>query len=220
MRPDLAERTYEILLQGLTLRDRLRSGSRPSVGSEQAKFKSLLGPANAATPWGSSNDPTRSVGMEGGEREFLGIRYALTCWLDEVLIDAGWREWDENKLESALYRTNVRYGNFWQQARLGEAIPETADAQEAFYLCVALGFRGELGEEPQRLKDWASAARNRATKSVGKEPPPLPERAPVTDVPALLGIDRYRKMTRRLLLGVLVAIPVTVFFVALLFRSS
>lgn len=217
MRADLSDRTFDILLHGLTLRDRLRSGGSPHLAGEQAKLKSLLGPANAATPWGSANDPTRSVMSESGG-EFLGMRYALTCWLDELLIDAGWREWDENKLESALYRTNVRYGNFWQQAKLAEAVPDAADAQEAFLLCVLLGFRGEKGEDLGALREWVSATRSRVTRSMSKEPPPLPERAPVTDVPPLLGAEAYRKMTQRLVAGVLVAIPVTVFLLAMLFR--
>lgn len=219
MRSDLADRTFDILLHGLTLRDKVRGGSRPVLGSEQAKFKSLLGPANTPAPWGSGHDPTRSAGMTvGGGGDFLGVRYALTCWLDEILIDAGWREWDENKLESALYRTNVRYGNFWQQARLAEALPDAPDVLHAFLLCVLLGFRGEKAEDPNALREWVSSTRSRATRGMSKEPPPLPERAAVTDVPPLTGVEAYRKMTMRLLAGVLVAIPVTVFLVAWIVR--
>ena len=83
----------------------------------------MLGSANAPAPWGGESDPTASIGTGQSDRGFLGMRYALACWLDEILIDAGWREWDENKLESALYRTNIRYSNFWNQARLADAIP-------------------------------------------------------------------------------------------------
>ena len=217
MRPDLSDRTFDILLHGLTLRDRVRAGAALTLGSEQAKFKSLLGPANAAAPWGSENDPTRSLGSDSGG-EFLGLRYALTCWLDEILIDAGWREWDENKLESALYRTNVRYRNFWHQAKLAEAIPDAADAQEVFLLCTVLGFHGEKGDDPAALREWVSATRSRVTRSLGKEPPPLPERAPITDVPLLTGAEAYRKMMTRLVIGLMVALPVAVFLLAWLFR--
>jgi type VI secretion system protein ImpK len=219
MRPDLAQQTFAVLLHGLELRDRVRSGQRPAIGPEQAKCKSLLGASNAPTPWGSAtHDPQHSIATDRGGGEFLGIRYALTCWLDEMLIDAGWREWDENKLESALYRTNVRYHNFWQQDRHAEAIAEAGDAKEAFLLCVLLGFRGQMGDDAAALKEWVSAAKGRVTRHMGKEPPAPPEKPPVTDVPPLLGVKGYQGMTRWLLLGLVVAIPATVLLLALWLR--
>lgn len=218
MRDDLANQVHDILLYGLKLRDRVAAGDRPHLGTEQAKLKGMLGSANAPAPWGSESDPTASVGTGQADRSFLGIRYAITCWLDEVLIDAGWREWDETKLESALYRTNIRYSNFWSQARLADAIPSGLDAQEAFLLCVLLGFRGEMGEQPEKLREWVSATRSRVTRGLGKELPALPEKSPVTDVPPLLGIESYRKMTQRLVGGVLVAVLVVAFLGVLLFR--
>lgn len=218
MREDLARQTFDIILHGLKLRDRVAAGDRPHLGSEQAKLKGMLGSAGQPAPWGSDHDPNRSIGSESPAPGFLGIRYALVCWLDEILIDAGWREWDENKLESALYRTNIRYGNFWQQARLAEATPSAADAQEAFLLCVLLGFRGELGEAPDRLKEWVNAARSRVTRTLGKELPPLPEKTPISDVPPLLGVEAYRRMTGRLVAGVLFAVPIAAFLAVVLFR--
>jgi type VI secretion system protein ImpK len=218
MRDDLAKQTFDVLLHGLKLRDRVSAGDRPHLGTEQAKLKGMLGSGNSPAPWGGDHDPTRSIAGEGGLPGFLGIRYALVCWLDELLIDAGWREWDENKLESALYRTNIRYGNFWQQARLAESSPAAADAQEAFLLCVLLGFRGEMGDTPDKLREWVNAARSRVTRVLGKELPPLPEKTPVSDVPPLLGVEAYRRMTQRLVAGVLFAVPITAFLVVLLFR--
>ena len=151
MRDDLANQLHDVILHGLKLRDRVAGGDRPHLGTEQAKLKGMLGSANSPAPWGSESDPTASIGTGQSDRGFLGMRYALACWLDEILIDAGWREWDENKLESALYRTNIRYSNFWNQARLADAIPSGIDAQEVFLLCVLLGFRGEMGEQPEKL---------------------------------------------------------------------
>jgi type VI secretion system protein ImpK len=217
MRDDLARQTYDTLLHGLKLRDRIAAGDRPHLGTEQAKLKSMLGTSQAPAPWGGGADPTRTVDS-GSNPDFLGIRYALTCWLDEILIEAGWREWDENKLENSLYRTNIRYSNFWQQARLAEASPGASEALEAFLLCVLLGFRGEMGESPERLREWVQTTRHRVTRGLGKELPPLPEKAPVSDVPPLLGVEAYRKMTQRLVAGVLFAVPVTAFLVVILFR--
>ena len=217
VRGDLANQVYDILLHGLKLRDRVAAGDRPHLGTEQAKLKGMLGSANVPAPWGAEADPSASVAAHAG-REFLGIRYALTCWLDEVLIEAGWREWDEHKLESALYRTNIRYKNFWDQARLVDALPTASEAQEVFLLCVLLGFRGELGEHPERLREWVQANRSRVTRELGKELPALPERSPVTDVPPLMGIEKYRVMTQRLVAGVLVAVLVSAFLAVVLFR--
>lgn len=224
MRDDLANQMQDILLHGLKLRDRVAAGDRPHLGTEQAKLKGLLGSASMPPPWGAGTghdagaSVAASVGSTHAGREFLGIRYALACWVDEILIEAGWREWDENKLESSLYRTNIRYKNFWDQARLAEAIPSAADAQEAFLLCVLLGFRGEMGEQPEKLREWAQSTRSRVTRHLGKELPALPERAPVTDVPPLLGVEKYRAMTRRLVAGVLAAVLASAFLAVVLFR--
>jgi type VI secretion system protein ImpK len=208
VREDFANQVYDILLHGLKLRDRIAAGDRPHLGSEQAKLKGMLGSASSPSPWGNEGNPSESVSTE---REFLGIRYALTCWLDETLIEAGWREWDENKLESALYRTNIRYSNFWSQARLAESVPSAADAQEVFLLCVLLGFRGEKGERPDQLREWVQVARSRVTRGLGKELPALPEKTPVTDVPPLLAVESYRRMTLVLVTGVLIAVLLGVF---------
>ncbi len=216
MRDDFANQVYDILLHGLKLRDRIAAGDRPHLGTEQAKLKGMLGSASSPAPWGSEGNPSESVGTT--EREFLGIRYVLTCWLDESLIEAGWREWDENKLESALYRTNIRYSNFWNQARLAEAIPSAADAQEVFFLCVLLGFRGEKGERPDQLREWIQVARSRVTRVLGKELPALPEKSPVTDVPPLLGAESYHRMTLVLVVGVLGSVLLSAFLSVVSFR--
>src|SRR5436190_10945239 len=80
MRDDLARQTYDTLLHGLKLRDRIAAGDRPHLGTEQAKLKSMLGTSQAPAPWGGGADPTRTVDS-GSNPDFLGIRYALTCWL-------------------------------------------------------------------------------------------------------------------------------------------
>src|SRR5205807_5159764 len=80
---------------------------------------------------------------EAGDR-FLGVRYALACWLDEFFIlNTPWeKKWNERKLEVELYGTNDRAWKFWRQAELALALPQD-DAVEAFFLCVMLGFRGQ-----------------------------------------------------------------------------
>ncbi len=216
MSDDHQGQTLEVLLYGLNLHDRIGRGERPHLGTEQARLKALLGSDREPPPWGSGSDVGGSIAPGADSREFLGIRYALTCWLDETFA-GDWREWDNNKLESALYRTQLRYSNFWQQAKLTEAVPSAAGAQEAFLLCVLLGFRGELGEDPERLQDWVHAYRARVARRLGRELPPLPEKTPVSDVPPLTGADRYRRMTRLLVGTILFGVPLASFLVVVYF---
>ena len=158
MRDDLAGHVYPVLQHGLRLKARLDRGERPVLLSEQAELKRLLGSPSQPAPWGMGRDVAASIAISEPTR-FLGVRYALTCWLDELFIESPWsREWDENKLESALFETNIRYRNFWEQARLAETTPDATDAVEAFLLCVLLGFRGELAERPDAFREWVSAA--------------------------------------------------------------
>ena len=161
MRDELARNVFPVLLHGLKLKERLNRGERPNFALEQSTLKGLLGSPHQPQPWGSGGDTDSS----GDHHRFLGVRYALTCWLDEIFIDSPWRrEWDENKLEQVLFQTNIRYSNFWAQARIAESMPGSADAQEAFLFCVLLGFRGEVsmdgGIGPQTITDSARAGTN------------------------------------------------------------
>jgi len=212
----ISTQVCDVLIAGMNLRDRVAGGDRPHLGSEQGKLKGLLAGLDRGD---ERSDRSMATGdRDRGDRDFLGVRYALVCWLDDTMIEAGWREWDENKLEQSLYRTNIRYGNFWQQARIAESDPNGDDAQAAFLLCVLLGFRGEQGEIQERLREWVSATKGRITKRLGKEPSAVPEKAPISDVPPLLGIESYRKMTKRLVGVILVAVPVVAFLVLALMR--
>ena len=216
MNDDLAGRVYPVFLYGLRLKERLRRGERPHLATEQAALKGMLGGANAPPPWGGGPDLEASL----HPHRFLGIRYALACWLDEIFIDdSPWqREWDENKIESALFQTNIRYRNFWVQARLAETVPGGTDALEAFLLCVLFAFRGEMVERPEELRDWVAASRSRVGRNLGRELPPIPENTPESAVPALMGAERYRAMAQAFCVGVLALIPVTTFLLVSLFR--
>lgn len=219
MRDDLAGHVYPVLQHGLRLKARIDRGERPILAAEQAELKRLLGSPSQPAPFGMGRDVASSIAISEPTR-FLGVRYALSCWLDEMFIDSSWsREWDENKLESALFETNIRYRNFWEQARIAETMPDSADAVESFLLCVLLGFRGELAERPDAFREWVSAARSRASKGYGKDLPAVPELSPSSNVPLLLGVEGYRKMARLLGIALLAAIPLVTFLVVLLLRN-
>jgi type VI protein secretion system component VasF len=228
MRDDLAGHVYPVLQQGLRLKARIDRRERPNLAAEQAELKRLLGSPSQPAPFGMGRDVAASIAISEPTR-FLGVRYALACWLDEMFIgptpDSGqiedpWsRQWDENKLESALFETNIRYANFWEQARLAETMPDSADAIESFLLCVLLGFRGKLADSPDAFREWVSAARSRAGKGYGKDLPAVPELSPSSNVPLLVGVEGYRKMARTLGIVLLAAIFLVTLLVVLLFRK-
>lgn len=222
MRDDVARLVYPVLQHGLKLKARLDRGERPNLAQEQGELRRLLGTSAQPAPFGMGKSFDKSMGYDQAP-SFLGIRYALACWLDELFIaDSPWaREWDEQKIEPALFETNIRYSNFWNQARQAETTPEAADAVEAFLMCVLLGFRGELAEEkPEAFREWVNAAKARASKGYGKELAPLPEKTPGSNVPALMGIEGYRKMSRALGMTLLGALLIGTFLVVLYAKTQ
>ena len=94
-----------------------------------------------------------------------GARYALVCWFDELFTcHSRWAEaWNEAKIESTLYGGNDRAWEFWRQAQLADAEPSD-DSLAAYYLCVALGFRGELRNQPDKLAAWVEKTRSRVAR--------------------------------------------------------
>jgi type VI secretion system protein ImpK len=217
MRDEIAILVYPVISHGLDLKSRIARGERPNIQTEQAALKGLLGSATQATPWGTDGAPIlmSTGGSRGGA--FLGIRYALTCWLDEIFVDdSPWgQEWNEQKLEQALYHSNLRYEKFWEQAQLAEAMPGS-EAHESFLLCVLLGFRGKNGEEPDRLRQWVENARTRIGKTQSAGSPAVPEGTMEANVPVLPWVDRYQQMVKVCSIGLLCLIPIFAFLVVVL----
>jgi type VI secretion system protein ImpK len=224
MREEIANRVHPLLAAGLRLHERLARGESPSFEAEQATLVGLLlgegGPRQAHAGDDFEGDPageaTRTDPETGRIQEaFLGARYALVCWLDErFVLDSSWSErWNEHKLEVRLYATNDRSWRFWDQARLA-ASRQTADALEVFFLCVMLGFSGELDGDPQRLSGWVAATREQLARARSREWQPPPELEPVTRVPPLRGRQALRRMLLVVSAVLLVMIPAVAFFLA------
>src|SRR4051812_33123967 len=119
MQDKIARQVHLIFGHGLELKERLERGEQPSFEAEQAKLRGLLlagdsdlrfqtasAGETAGQASGSQNIRTPVGAIRGGE-PFLGIRYALACWLDEVFIlDASppWSSrWEASMMEVALY---------------------------------------------------------------------------------------------------------------------
>jgi type VI secretion system protein ImpK len=217
MREEIANLVHPVINHALRLKDRLGQGETPDFDTEQAGLKGfLLGDLEARRLpdfGGDSVDSRASFSRIGdlsrrGTDSFLGIRYALVCWLDEMFIlDSSWgRHWNEQKLETQLYGTNIRAELFWEQARRAEARPGS-DALEVFFLCVMLGFRGEKREQPEQLLAWVNNARTRIERSQSQELSLPPEHQPPTHVPPRHGQERLQKMVVAAIGFLLVLVP-------------
>jgi type VI secretion system protein ImpK len=208
MQDELANLVYPVLSYGLRLKERLEDGEELDLEKEQGHLKGMLLTETEARRWvdfGGDMEPASlangGFAREGAPRAFepfLGIRYALVCWLDELFIlDSPWSAaWTERKLEAALYGTNDRAWRFWEQAQRAEKRPNR-DALEAFFLCVMLGFRGEYTEDPVRLDNWVSAARAHINRGLTQNWPYPPELEPPINVPPRHGRDMLENMIVR-----------------------
>ena len=217
MQESIAQLVHPVFSYGLQLKERLSRGEALTFEIEQAALKGLLLSEIEARRWadfaGDGDPAGGSSGRGRGAQQFLGIRYALVCWLDELFIlDSPWSaRWNERKLEVALYGTNDRAWKFWEQAKQTEA-RSGSDAIEVFFLCVMLGFRGEVVEEPERLRGWVAAARSQLARVKGQEWVAPPELVPTSHVPPLVGRQRLLRMvvTGGVLLLVLVPLMTVV----------
>jgi len=230
MRDEIANLVFPVFAHGMDLKARLEAGSAPNLEMEQMELKRLLGTeveARRLSDYGGDSMLGQSVGAPRGGAAargtdpFLGIRYALVCWLDELFIlESPWSaEWNERKLEAALYGTNDRAWKFWDQAKRAES-QQGSDALEVFFLCVMLGFRGDLREESTRLQAWVAGTQIRVAKSQAQEFTVPPELQPPTNVPPLRGRERLQRMVLIASVVVLLLIPVAALMMVIKFTSK
>lgn len=219
MHEETGNLVHPVFSYGLALRERLEKGERLNIEVEQSTLKSMLLSELEAQRWPEfggepAREPRHHADEATTESHFLGVRYALTCWLDELFIlYSPWEKpWTERKLEAALYGTNDRAWKFWDQTRKAELRPNT-DALEALYLCVMLGFRGEMIETPDKLRDWVAATQARLAKHQTQDWHGPPELEPTTNVPPLRARERLQRMVLTGGLLLLVLIPIVVFLV-------
>lgn len=184
MQDQIAGPVYAVFSAGLDVRERLeRQPELLDFAKEQAALKEIL-------------RKVPNVGEEKfGSETFLGIRYPLVCWLDEVFIlNSPWKaEWTEASLEMSLYDSRDRAWKFWEQAQLAES-RVSVDVLEVFYLCVMLGFRGDWHNKPDRLGAWQAATKRLLFDSPQRRWPAPAEVQPPTYVPPLTGAQRRQKM--------------------------
>lgn len=224
MREALANLVFPVLNYGIRLKESLRTG-RPIKEFQEAQ-KEVLGllqqpaPAEVEAEFlgggGGIMDSYRTVGASVGARmdSFWGIRYALACWLDEIIIeDTPWKnDWENHKIETQLFRTNDRASRFWDQMDKARTRP-TRDALEAFYLCVMLGFRGNYYQNPEKLRDWRDATEAQITQGDDRSWEPPVEMKIQPHVPLLVGARKKQRMLLAWTVGILILIPIAVFMI-------
>jgi type VI secretion system protein ImpK len=186
---------------------------------EARRWLEFGGEAVRGTP-GLPGEERPEPGGEAAPRPeaFLGIRYLLTCWLDELFIlYSPWSgSWNERKLEVTLYGSNDRAWRFWQQAQLAESRP-TTDALEAAFLCVMLGFRGDQQDSPEKLRAWVATNQARLTRLRDEDWPQPPELDPTTNVPPLRAREGFQRVVYFGAIVTLLLIPVVAFLIVLQF---
>lgn len=207
---------HPVISYGLALLERVERGASPDLIHEQAILKDMLLTEESH----ARTDVSEEVGYEGmilprpANQRFLGIRYALVCWLDELFTTrSAWKEdWNEHKLEVELYGSNDRAWKFWEQARLAQK-RATTEALQVFYLCVMLGFRGSFIDQPEQLATWLAASRQRLGQVSERDLATSGESAPQVSAPPLRGAGRLRQMALTAWVTVLVLGPLTAFYV-------
>lgn len=111
--------------------------------------------------------------------DFAMVKYGLVAWTDEVLTDSEWGrsvDWgsQEQILEWDLYRSNLRAEKFYDQAARAER-RGTPDAIEVYLLCVALGFRGRMALDDDRLAEWVGRLYERVVQASTVSAKPFPD---------------------------------------------
>lgn len=135
MTPSFAQAVDPISLHVLDLLDRLSMGRESSPADERLRIISLIDQAEAQL---------------GSGREWELAKYAITSWIDEMMLEAAWSGrdwWTNNVLEVELFNTRLCNEQFFLKAREAAAL-NRRDALEVFYTCVILGFRG-LYRDPE-----------------------------------------------------------------------
>jgi type VI secretion system protein ImpK len=129
MTPQFAEAVDPILLAVLELLDRIGRTESLVPQAERTYIQNRFSEAEAKV---------------GEKRTWNLAKYALTAWIDDMLIEAPWdgRDWwENNSLEFAYFQTRDRATEFFVKAEQAAEL-SNRDALEVFYLCVVLGFRG------------------------------------------------------------------------------
>lgn len=222
MRDDLARLVNPIIRVVLDLRDGWSTSTGPNFDAGRTRlldrFRDLHRSYPAVRGDGIRAAPVDDL-LDGGmdlERDdvYLGPAYPLACWADDVFtrLPAVADKWTDLKFEVEFHGTNDRAWRFWKQAEM--ASRRSADELEIFFICAALGFRGEKIDDPTAYSAWAASARDRLLADATTEWVGPPALDPPARVPPRFGTRRLRRMATVAALFAVIAIPVAAWLVA------
>ncbi|MBI2808022.1 MAG: DotU family type IV/VI secretion system protein [Planctomycetes bacterium] len=197
MRKEIADLVFPVFRKAIEIKEGLRANPRQyDFADSQKRLLALL---QAAAPDHLRSDLLGDVraydqSVSSIRNVFLGIRYALACWLDEVFIaDSPWKDqWNANKFETTVFGMNERASEFWKQAQRSQSRP-TRDALEVYYLCVMLGFRGEMADNPGELANWRDNVEPLISQAEGRAYTAPPGLTVTPNVHALKGAAAMQK---------------------------
>jgi type VI secretion system protein ImpK len=135
MTPEFSQKIDPIFEYVLRLLDRIDHSEAIAPEPEKTRILAMLDKAEAAL---------------GPTAEWQLAKFALVCWIDEMLLAAPWEGrfwWNESSLETAVFSSRERATEYFIKARDAKEKPQR-NALEVFYLGVILGFRG-LYENPE-----------------------------------------------------------------------
>lgn len=186
MTPEFARAVDPIFMHVLDLLEQIERGDDPSAEDERRHVELLISEADAKL---------------GQRDDWRLAKYGLVSWIDEMLIlEAPWsgdgnRYWNQNKLETGLFDTNIRATQFYVEAGKATSLPKK-DALEVYYIAVTLGYQGLYRAEnaaavaaanslPLDLETWVSQTAKGIRVGQGREKisdtTRSPERAPPLD---------------------------------------
>jgi type VI secretion system protein ImpK len=145
---------------------RVEDGEDPDVGAERAAIVALLGEAEQ-----------KAASSSQLAADFRVARPGLIYWVDEVLINSRWRsalEWKNHILEWEFFGQRERADRFFELAHQAELLAGT-DPLEAFYLWVAMGFRGKFADDPAGLAAWSDRVYQRVVSGMNQPERFLPD---------------------------------------------
>jgi type VI secretion system protein ImpK len=145
------------VIQGvIDFQDGLLRGKHPTVEEQKRELIDLLN---------RSEDKAARTSPELA-RDFELAKRALVYWIDEILITSTWshaQEWTNHILEFVFYRESSAAVRFYEKAIEAEK-RDSIDPLETFFLCVVLGFRGDLASQDEEIRRWASRVHERVTE--------------------------------------------------------
>lgn len=134
MNADFAQPVNRIFDAVLDLIDRIERHENPDLNEEKKLIRMDLDSLTTRAP------------QQGGRHveELDLVRRALIYWVDEVLTVAN-AEWKDITLEFDYFAEKNRAWRFYEY---GERVARTnsSDVIETWYLCLVLGFEGDIGE--------------------------------------------------------------------------